>query len=94
MLLDSVEEMSTNLTKDNNALINVKLKPPWHLLANTNENVTRIQEILDAHVLSSQQLLSRGFAAEEELRKKVKNSINKVNLLSFSYIFLFWICLK
>lgn len=79
MLLDTVDAMSANLTDDSNALINVKLKPPWHLLANTNENVTRIQQIFDATNLSSQQLLARGFAAEEELRKKVKNTINKVN---------------
>lgn len=89
MLLDSVDEMSANLTEDSYALINVKLKPPWHLLANTNENVTRIEEILKAYVLSSQHLLSRGFAAEEELKKRVKNSINKVSTVFFLFSIVF-----
>lgn len=87
MLLDSVDEISANVTKDSYALINVKLKPPWHLLANASENLTQILDMLDAHVLSSQQLLSRGFAAEEELRKKVRNSINKVKFFVFSFNF-------
>ncbi len=80
ILMDSMDTMSLSVVENTEAVVQTKLKPPWHLLNRTTEKMREIKENFDSYTLSNFQILSHSNVAEEELKKKMKTLINKVKI--------------